>query len=208
MRSSEKSPNNFKFAYFVLQRCLTRSWAMSACVLSKCYYMHANTEREKKSHGFFVWFSCPKTNFPLHLGKVCIFVLSPLSIQDNVQDLASSKRTAKLDTTILPLCQCCALARGAKEFISIRRPFMQQASSFQVVYTASKMAIGHYSCLLIRDELSAYESRQWHYWNGNPVRALTGNIRRWILFLRNKVPENKEATVLEDLCNLFFKIGA
>lgn len=50
-RSSEKSPNNFRFAYFVLQRRLTRSWAMSACVLSKCYYVPTNRERGKNSLG-------------------------------------------------------------------------------------------------------------------------------------------------------------
>lgn len=54
----------------------------------------------------------------------------------------------------------CALDRGTKEFMSIRRPFAQQASGFQVVCAASKMAISHYSCFLIHNELSTYERRQ------------------------------------------------
>lgn len=197
MRSSEKSPNNFRFAYFVLQRCLTRSWAMSACVLSKCYYMHTNTEREKNSHGIIVWFSCPKSISPLHLGKVHIFFLSPFSKQKEGSGQCSGLGTEQAHgqaghnclTSLPVLCSRATAKNLFPSEISIRRLFMQQASGFQVVHTASKMAIGHYSCLLIHNELSNYKRRQWHYWNGNLIRALTGNIRRWILSLRNKVSE-------------------
>lgn len=96
MRSSEKSPNNFKFAYFVLQHCRTQSWAMSVCVLSKCYYMHTDTEREINSHGVTVWFSCLRTNSPLHLGKVCIFLPSPLSKQKKVSRQCSGLATEQV----------------------------------------------------------------------------------------------------------------
>jgi len=75
------------------------------------------TQKEKK----FIWgdcvVPCPKTNSPLHLGKVCIFSLPPLSTQKEDSGQCSGKRTARLDTNVLPLHQCCALARGTKKLL-------------------------------------------------------------------------------------------
>ena len=97
------------------------------------------------------------------------------------------------------------LSQGHQKVIAIRSPFMLQASGFRVIYTASKMAIGHHSCLLIRNELSAEERRQWHYWNGNPIRALTGNIRKEM----NSIPQKQSPREIRKLpflkiCAIYF----
>lgn len=47
---------------------------------------------------------------------------------------------------------------------------MQQGRTFQVVQTARMMAVGLWIC----DEPSTQERRQWHYWKGNPLGAVTG----------------------------------
>lgn len=105
--------------------------------------------------------------------------------------------------TLSPLPHCHALARGTEEFISITRPFMQQARGFQVIHTASKTATGHYSRLIICDELSTWERRQWYCWNGNPIRELMDNIRRWVLFLRNSPWEIRKLLFLK-ICAISF----
>lgn len=127
-------------------------------------------------------FSFPKANFLRYLGKACTYFLF---LQNRMKECRvwDPGESAELSWTQNSLSHCHALARGSKVFISITRHFTKQFGGFQIIHKANNMALGHCSCLLICDELSIYE-RLSHCWNGNSIRVLTDNMKRWILSVR------------------------